>query len=154
MKYLGKRQFSFGFLSIMGGMALEGCDLIDQRTFNPDAGRRPSVPPPPPPAAPPPPVPPLVEFSAGTPAAQWEKTLKDGAKQALARKASVLFVVQFEAAGNLSPDGQHQHLENMIKQDGSRIVQVLVDGGVPAPQIEMSAHSWGGNTDMIKVYVK
>ena len=51
---------------------LAGCTLIDQRTFNPHAGERATVPAPPGPA----PVPPLVVIDFGKPNTDYDTALR------------------------------------------------------------------------------
>ncbi|QNT77917.1 hypothetical protein [Entomobacter blattae] len=144
-------------IGLLGGGLLTGCDLIDQRTFNDQASRRPSPPPlPVVPQSSSTAVPPLVEFTSSTPQDQWQKPLEKGAQQALARKPNVLFVVILSVSAQLSGEEQQKHLEDMAKNQAHNVADVLVGAGVPSSQIELQAHSDGAlskEKDMVQVFV-
>ena len=74
-------------------VALGGCTLIDQNTFNPHAGDAPVIPPAPKVAAKPVPVgpPPLVVISSGN--TGFEPQLRQAVAAARARKPGVVFDV-------------------------------------------------------------
>jgi hypothetical protein len=125
---------------LLAALALTGCKLVDQRTFDPSAGR-----PPPPPVLPqrpaPLPVPPLATVVAGSPADDWKPALVEIARAALARKPNVLFRVisRVPAAGD--PDAQARALQGVATGTGQAVADALVSAGVPAGQIELTGRS-------------
>lgn len=150
-------------VGLLGGMA--GCKLVDQKTFNPQAGLEPKpyIPPPPPG---PPPVPPLIELVAGTPQAEWQAPVEQIAHRALARKQEVLFVVsclvppQAGQAPVAQDDPAAQEAEQsallaLVQHDGHAVMQALIDAGVPQTQVEMSAMPDSAVTKpTVRVYVR
>lgn len=149
-------------MGLMAGMA--GCKLLDQKTFNPQAGvePKPYIPPPPPG---PPPVPPLIELVAGTPQAQWKGPVEQIAHKALARKKEVLFVISCLVPPQAAPDSsgsdqagqaaEQSALLALVQHDGHDVMQALMDAGVPQTQVEMSAMPDSAVTKpTVRVYVR
>ncbi|MGE4521730.1 MAG: hypothetical protein AB7D19_04470 [Acetobacter sp.] len=147
-------------------LALTGCKLVDQKTFNPQAG----VPPKPyvPPARPaPPPPPPLIAMVAGTPEADWKPQVQDMARRALARKPTALFTVRClvppgtpvappaEVKGRSAEGAVPTALITLASGDGRAVMQALMDAGVPQTQVEMTAMPDSTVTKpTVRVYVR
>jgi hypothetical protein len=117
---------------------LAGCKLVDQRTFDRNAGR-PPVPPPPPAASGPEPIPPLYVVHAGLPPEDWKPDLRDAARDALARKPNVLFTVESVAPPSPSPAAQAASLQATTAELGRPVAEALAGDGAPRAQIEMTA---------------
>lgn len=133
------------FLFIGSLFLLSACKLVDQRTFNPSAGRRPVpyVPPAPPaPPAPPPPAPPI-EVVEGTPQNQWEKPLMILVKDALNRKSDALFVVTIVTPVLSDPFKQQEAMRHVAAQEGKAIADDIVKAGAKVEQIQMEAKADG-----------
>lgn len=124
---------------------LSACKLVDQRTFNPSAGRRPVpyVPPlPPAPPTPPPPAPPI-EVVEGTPQSEWEKPLMNLVKEALSRKSDVVFVVTVVTPIVSDPAVQQGQMYKITSQEGKAIADDIVKAGAKPEQIQMEAKADG-----------
>lgn len=135
-------------------LALAGCDLVDQRTFNPRASRPPKVIIPPAPPGPPP-VPPLIEVVGGTPAREWEKPLRAVVKQALERKPNILFQVRALAPPGPDAETDRQTLAHLVGTDGQAVAGAIMSAGAAPEQVEMSAMPDSGvGSPRIRVYVK
>ena len=141
-------------IGLMGGMT--GCKLLDQKTFNSQAGVEPKLHIPPPPPGPPP-VPPLIELVADTPQAEWKAPVEQIAHKALARKKEVLFVVKCLVPPQATPDqaAEQAALLALVQHDGHAVMQTLIDAGVPQTQVEMSAMPDSAVTKpTVRVYVR
>lgn len=122
---------------VIGVFWVAGCKLIDQRTFDPNAGKPPRLPPPPP-HAPPAVVPPLIVIPAGTPKEQWQAPVDNIVQQALARKRSVLFMVHCVVPQTNSLATEQTSLFKSVQGTGLAVMQNLRAIGVPEAQIELS----------------
>ncbi|GBD57197.1 hypothetical protein [Gluconobacter wancherniae] len=118
--------------------ALTGCKLIDQRTFDPNAGKppKPYIPPTPPGPAP---KAPFLQIEAGTPASEYGPIVEKAAKAALARKPNVLFIVQGYAPMQPDPAAQAQTLSDLTKQQIAPIADRIAAAGAQPIQIEIHA---------------
>ncbi|NHO19465.1 hypothetical protein GOB90_10885 [Acetobacter oeni] len=135
-------------------VALAGCALIDQRTFNPRASRPPKVYIPPPPPGPPP-VPPLIEVVAGTPPARWEKPLEVVVRQALVRKPNILFQVRALVPPGPDAAADQQALIRLVGADGEAVAGAIIRAGAAPEQVEMTAMPDSAVAGpRIRVYVK
>ncbi|CAI3953551.1 MULTISPECIES: hypothetical protein [Commensalibacter] len=123
-------------------LILGGCQLIDQRTFNPSAGRKPIPYVPPAPPAPPPPAPPI-EIVQGTPAEQWGKPLTGLVKDALQRKSDAMFIVTILTPISQTPDAQQEQMQKTIQQNAQDVAQAIVKAGAKPQQIHMTAKADG-----------
>lgn len=133
---------------------LAGCNLVDQRTFDPRASR-PPVPhyPPPPPA--PRPVPPLVDIRAGTPGSAWRPALQGAVTRALARKPNVLFMVRVLVPAGPTPEQEAQAMRHAVATDGQAVAAAIVAAGARPEQVEMAAMSDSSmTTAAVRVYVR
>lgn len=135
-------------------VCLSGCKLVDQKTFNAQAGK-PPVPyiPPAPPG--PPPVPPLVELVAGTPSAEWTAPVGQVVHKALARKPDILFVVKCLVPPGADPATDQQALVQLVQGDGQAVTQAIIKAGASPAQVEMAAMPDSTVTkSVVRVYVK
>lgn len=133
---------------------LGACQLIDQRTFNPSAGRKPIPYVPPAPPAPPPPAPPI-EIVQGTPPEQWAKPLTSLVKDALSRKSDAMFIVTILTPIPQSPEAQQEQLQKTIQQDGQDVAQAIVKAGARQEQIYMTAKADGSvQKNVVQVNIK
>ncbi len=129
------------------GLLSAGCTLIDQRTFNPQAGMPAKAPVAPGPA----PIPPLVAIDFGKPSPDYAASLNQAVAAALARKPDVQFDVitivpatgtaaqQTEAAVGLIPDARE--VARAINRDGvddDRIhLLARADAGATTRQVQV-----------------
>ncbi|MBS0961057.1 MULTISPECIES: hypothetical protein [Acetobacter] len=135
-------------------LCLSGCKLIDQKTFNPQAGK-PPVPyiPPQPPG--PPPVPPLLQVVAGTPSEEWRVPVETMVKKALQSKANILFTVKCLVPSSGLPDHDRSALTDLVKTDGQAMVEALTEAGAPPGQVEITAMPDSSVTKpVVRVYVR
>lgn len=133
------------FLSLGSLFLLNACKLVDQRTFNPSAGRRPLpyVPPAPPAPPPVPPPKPPIEIVAGTPQGQWIKPLTALVKDALQRKADALFIVTAVTPISQNPIAQQEAMTKIIAQNGQAVVEAIVKAGAKPQQVQLAAKADG-----------
>lgn len=133
---------------------LGACQLIDQRTFNPSAGRKPIPYVPPAPPAPPPPAPPI-EIVQGTPSEQWAKPLTGLVKDALSRKSDAMFIVTILTPISQTPEAQQEQLQKTTQQDGQAVAQAIVKAGARQEQIYMTAKADGSvQKNVVQVNIK
>lgn len=127
----------YAFLMLSGLFFLSACKLVDQRSFNPSAGRRPTpyIPPPPPP---PPPAPPI-EIVEGTSQDQWGKPLTNLVKDALSRKTDALFVITSVTPVLPDPIAQQEQMNKLAANEGKAIANEIVKAGAKVEQIQMTA---------------
>ena len=123
---------------------LSGCTLIDQRTFNPQAGLppvRPTPPPPPLPLAPPEPgAPPLLSIRLPGPS-DLRATVAKAVASARARKRDVVFdVVEITPGTGAGPEA-------------AEIARIIVGQGVPAARVNLSARPVANVAHEVRVFV-
>ena len=126
--------------------ALAGCTLIDQRTFNPEAGKRPVVA-----AAPVPPVPaplatgppPLlrIRLPAGP---ELGGEIAKAVAAARARKRDVAFEVVEIVPGTGENAGR----------DAGNVARLIESQGVPAARVRLAARPAPGAAPEVRVYVR
>ncbi len=121
-------------------VASGGCKLVDQRTFDARADRKP-VPhvPPAPPGRPPPPPLALVRFNTGP--EDWQPGLSAIVRQALARKPLALFRVETVVPARGTPQAQAVVLADAARQRGRVVADTIVAAGASTAQVEMTASS-------------
>ncbi len=113
-------------------LAAAGCHLVDQRDFDRTAGARPvpkAV------AAPAPAAPSLVTIRYTTPDPAYRDALAQAVRQALSRKADVLFTVTTLVPAPAGPDAQAE-AASKAAESGREVAQAIVDSGAAAGQIE------------------
>ncbi len=121
-------------------VASGGCKLVDQRTFDARADRKP-VPhlPPARPGRPPPPPLALVRFNAGP--EDWQPALSAIVRQALARKPLALFRVETVVPARGTPQAQAVLLADAARRRGRMVADTVVAAGASTAQVEMTASS-------------
>ncbi len=132
--------------------ALAGCHLIDQRSFDRSAGRRP-VPPAAPVMAGPAPVPPLLSVRYDTPAPQYRAALATAVDAARRRKPDVLFSVVVLVPPTGTPAEQVAAAE-AARGSGRDVAAAIVADGADIGQVELSARAEPGlAVREVRVYV-
>ena len=131
---------------ILASAGLSGCTLVDQRTFNPQAGMPPPRPTPPPArAAPPlapaePGAPPLLSIRLPAPS-DLQATIAKAVAAARARKRDVLFdVVEFTPG-------------TVAGSEAAEIARIIVAQGVPAARVNLSARPIPNVAHEVRVFV-
>ena len=117
---------------------LAGCKLVDQRTFDHDAGRTPVPPAPASVASGPPLVPPLFVVRS---ASDWRGPLREAVREALARKPNVLFTVDSVVPSDASSTHQAAAMQNTVMQLGRPVADAIAADGARPEQIELAASS-------------
>ncbi|EHD13048.1 hypothetical protein CIN_20310 [Commensalibacter intestini A911] len=147
-------RYSKTFIVVSSLLALNACKLVDQRTFNPSAGRRPVPYVPPAPPAPPPPAPPI-EIVQGTPGEQWAKPLTTLVKDALKRKPDAMFLVTIVTPISEAPATQQEAMQKTIQENGQDVAQAIIKAGARPEQILMSAKADGSvQKNVVQVNIK
>ena len=131
---------------------LAGCHLVDQRTFDRTAGRRPTLPALP--ARPgPAPTPPLLTVRYDTPDPQYRAALATAVDSARRRKPDVLFsvIVLVPPAGT---PAQQVEAAQAARGNGRDVAAAIVADGADIGQVELSARAEPGLTVReVRVYV-
>ena len=124
---------------------LPSCKLVDQTTFNPEAGKRPVIPQPPP--APPtsPPLDPAALVTIRLPyAGNLPNDIKTAVAAARARKRDVAFdVVEVTNAGNDTQPGA----------EAAEVARLITAQGVPASRVRLMVRLLPGAAREVRVYV-
>jgi hypothetical protein len=131
-------------LAVLG--ALPGCTLIDQTTFNPEAGKRPAIPQPPPPPAPlAPETGPSPLLSIRLPAsADLRPEIAKAVAAARARKPDVVFeVVEITPSAGAG-----------VGQDAAEVARLITAQGVPAARVQIAARPVPNAPREVRVYVR
>ena len=119
-------------------LVLTGCKLVDQTTFNPNAGKLPT-----------PPVvvgavaPPLLTIRVNDPSLSYEPVLRQQVAAALARKADVVFDVVTVVPATGAPGAQTAAASAVIA-DARQIARTINDEGVDDTRIHLAARSEPG----------
>ena len=135
-----KRALVAPVVAILACGVLSGCKLIDQKTFDSSAGRRPIAHVPPPRPAPPPPLP-LASVRYQADPASWQPGLADIVRMALARKPQALFQVETLVPATGTPQAQAAALAAAGRAGGESVAETIVSAGASSSQIEMSART-------------
>lgn len=129
-------------------VSVAGCTLVDQNTFNANAGRAPVIP-----AAPKPPAPvvgpaPLLRIPPTAKPAEYVEVLRKNVAAARARKATVVFdVVEMQPPG-VDADGP-------IGTEAAAVGRMIVDQGVPPVRVRLAARPDADATPReVRVYVR
>ena len=142
-------------LSLIGCLAASGCKLVDQRTFDAGADRKPVLRPSGPPARPVPPPPALATVRFGTPPEQWRPGLQAIVREALARKPEALFRIQTLVPAEGTPQDQAAALAAAGEAGGRQVADAVVEAGASSAQIELVAASDPAvQRSEVRVYVK
>lgn len=136
-------------LLLAAATVLAGCTLVDQRTFNPDAGRPPAIATPPGP----PPVVPLVTIDFDKAAVEYRQPLTQAVQQALARKQSAEFDVVTVVPATGTPD-QQVAAATAITPDARSVARAINASGVDDSHIHLSARAEPGvSSRQVQVFV-
>lgn len=137
---LSPAQASFGtapcLLALL--LAVAGCKLIDQRTFNPNAGKLPA-----PPVVIGPSAPPLLTIRVDDPTLSYEPILRQQVAAALARKPDVVFDVVTVVPATGTPAAQTAAATGVIA-DARQVARAINNEGVDDPRIHLAARSEPG----------
>ncbi len=126
-----------------------GCTLIDQRTFDPQAGARPKPPAPAGPGAPPPLV--TVDFSKPDP--QYAAALHEAVAAALARKPDVEFVVVTVVPAAGTP-AEQVAAATAITGSAREVARAISSDGVDDDRVHLEARSdASATTRQVQVFV-
>ena len=123
--------------TLLALLAAAGCKLIDQRTFDRNADRKPV--PVYPPSVAVQPIPPLATVRFGAAPESWQPDLVAIVRQALARKPDVLFTVQTVVPATGSPQDQAGAIASAVKAGGQPVAQTIIGAGATSAQIDMTA---------------
>ena len=126
-----------------------GCTLVDQRTFNAQAGARPKPPPP----AGPGPAPPLVTVDFGKPNPQYAAALHQAVAEAVATKPDVAFDVVTVVPGRGTPADQVAAATGLTG-DAREVARAINRDGVDDDRIHLEARSDAAATSrQVQVFV-
>ena len=139
-------------LPVLALALLAGCHLVDQRSFDRTAGRKP-VPPAVPAVPGPAPVPPLLTVRYDTLDPQYRAALATAVDSARRRKPDVLFSVVVLVPGAGTPAQQVAAAE-AARAQGRDVASAIVADGADIGQVELSARAEPGlAVREIRVYV-
>jgi hypothetical protein len=123
---------------------LPGCTLVDQTTFNPNAGKRPDIPrPPPPPPVPPPPDPAALVTIRLPYAGDLRGTIASAVAAARARKRDVAFDVV--EVTNAPPDANPG-------AEAAEVARIITAQGVPASRVRLMVRPTPEPRREVRVY--
>lgn len=117
-------------------VGLGGCQLIDQRTFDSQAGK-PPVPYEAPTAATEAPPAPFLSIPDGTPEAEYGPVVEHATHVALQHKKNVLFIVQALAPPQPSLAAQQELLHRLAHGTLNAVAQHIAQAGAQPLQIEL-----------------
>ena len=143
-------RFSVSTGVIAAALTLNACAPLDQRTFDPSAGRPPKVHVPPAPPA----KPPFVQIMAGTPESLWQPDVEKVTRLAIQRKPNILFILTAIVPRDGSPSAQAEALAALVQGDERAVAQAMVKAGASGGQIEMDARAEDGAKPHIRVDVR
>ena len=135
-------------LALLCSTLLLGCTLIDQRTFNPQAG----LPAKPPTAPGPPPVLPLVTIDLSRPNPDYAASLHQAVGFALSRKPDVEFDVVSVVPATGTP-AQQVAAATGITGEAREIARAINGDGVDDDRIHLSARADSVPNRQVQVFV-
>ena len=134
--------------------SLCGCNPIDQRTFDPQAGRPPKVAAPALPATPPG-RPAFLQIAGGTPETEYGPQVEKATKLALSRKRNILFIVQGMAPMQKTAEAETQALQHLTKELVSPVASHILAAGARPIQLDMRVGSDPTvQNNMVRIYVR
>ena len=138
-------------ITVLAGSALLfGCTLVDQRTFDPQAGVAKLVPAPPGPA----PTLPLVTIDVSRPNPTYAAALEAAVRDAVGRKSDVVFDVVSVVPATGTP-AQQVAAATGITGDARDIARAINADGVDDDRIHLSARADPGVTSrQVQVFVR
>ena len=139
-------------IALAGGLCactLGACTLMDQRTFNPDAGQHAKIIQPPGPPAPTALV--VIDFAKPNP--DYAEALRQAVESALARKPDVRFEVATVVPATGASADQAGAAESLTP-DARQIARDIAEAGVADENIELTARSSPqATTRQVQVFV-
>ncbi|MDF7673493.1 hypothetical protein PT277_01795 [Acetobacteraceae bacterium ESL0709] len=135
--------FSVGFRSriflqlplfMLTAAILQGCNPIDQRTFDPNANRPPVVPPK---VDHTPKAKPFIEIVEGTPPDVYRAPLQQAVKTALAHKPNILFTIEGLAPPQATPQEQFASLKVLLDSLVVPIATQITEAGAQPIQLDI-----------------
>ena len=127
-----------------------GCTLVDQRTFNPDAGKPPVIPQRPGPPA----ILPLVTIDFGQPDPDYAEPLRQAVDSALARKPDAKFEVATVVPATGTPADQVSAAQTLTP-DARQIARAIAADGVADERIQLTARALPSvGTRQVQVFVQ
>ena len=137
-------------LLVLAVVALGGCTLIDQRTFDANAGKPPVIPPPPGPPA----QIPLLVIDLGQPHPDYDQALRQAVEDAVSRKPSVRFEVATVVPGTGTPEEQVA-AATAVTPEARDVARAINADGVDDDRITLSARSEVGvPSRRVEVFVR
>lgn len=134
--------------------SLCGCNPIDQRTFDPQAGRPPKVAAPALPATPPG-KPAFLQIAGGTPEDDYGPQVEKATKLALSRKRNILFIVQGMAPMQKTPEAETKSLQSLTKDLVNPVASHILAAGARPIQLDMRVGSDPTvQNNMVRIYVR
>lgn len=132
---------------------LFGCDPIDQRTFDPTAGKPPQIP------APQPTLihekPAFMEISEGTAEAEYGPAVEKATKLALTHKSNMLFIIESMAPMQETPEADVRILQNLTKDLTTHIAKHVLTAGARPIQLDMRATTNPAiQKPLVRIYVR
>lgn len=133
---------------------LWGCDPIDQRTFDPQAGRPPRV------AAPALPVaapgkPAFLQIVDGTPEDEYGPAVEKATKLALSRKNNILFIIQGIAPMQKTPEAERETLHTLTQDLVAHVASHALAAGARPIQLDMRVSADPTvHSNMVRIYVR
>lgn len=137
-RQLSSRLVPLALLTVLA-VAFSACRLVDQRTFDPAAGRAPVPRGKPPAARPVHVVPPLFVVRDPLAGDDWKPGLASAVRAALARKPNVLFTVQSVVPGAATPAAQASLLSSAGSREGRLVADAITADGARPAQVELAA---------------
>ena len=127
-----------------------GCTLVDQRTFNPNAGKPPVIPQPPGPPA----QLPLVTIDFGQPNPDYAESLRQAVDSALARKPDAEFEVATVVPATGTPADQVAAAQTLTP-DARQVARDIAADGVADERIQLTARALPSvGTRQVQVFVQ
>lgn len=126
--------------------ALPGCSLVDQTTFNPNAGKRPDIPTPPapPPGPAPEPGPPALLSIRVPITGDLRPDIAKAVAAARSRKPDVVFEVVEITPGTGTGVGA----------DAAEVARLIIAQGIPASRVHLAARPVPNAAREVRVYVR
>lgn len=124
-----------------------GCTLVDQRTFNPQAGAKPVIA-----ATGPAPAPPLVTVDYARPNPEYAAALHQAVAEAVARKPDVEFDV-VTVVPNTGTPAQQVAAATGLTPNARDVARAINNDGVDDDRIHLLAQAQGVTSRQIQVFV-
>ena len=135
-------------------LLLGGCKLVDQTTFNPEAGRSPAVVARPTPPAPPAPSGPTPLLTVRGESAPFDDAVREAVAAARAVRRDVAFDVITVVAADGTPGEQTARARDGA-EGAVQVAALIVAQGVPSGRVRLGARTERGITEReVRVYVR